>query len=74
MAKKDGFILPNYKLNYKRGDIMEVKISDSSYKTYYKKKVDVGNDKDLRILFDDLVDMGIDFFKLAEVKVKDRWW
>ena len=45
----------------RRGDNIEIKISDNYFNVYYKNKVELGDKKRMKILFEDLKAQGIDF-------------
>lgn len=64
------------KLIFKRtGDNLEVKVMDSSFNMYFKKRVNVSDRKAMRVLLKDLYNLGIDFKKiLGDVKSEDQWW
>jgi hypothetical protein len=58
--EQDGFSRDNHLAYSNIDDILEVKVSNSSYQTFYKKKVRVNDKKELLILFSDLDKLGID--------------
>ena len=43
------------------GDVIEVRLQDSSYHTYYKKKVSLNNQKQLKDLVNELREKGVQF-------------
>ena len=55
----------------KKGDKIEVKMSDIDYNVYYKKKVAIDDEKALAILLNDLKNLGVKFELLNE---QQKWW
>lgn len=44
-----------------RGDILEVKLMDSSYHTFFKARVNINDEKEMAMLIDNLKEKGIIF-------------
>ena len=54
----------NLNFDYSRsGDILEVRLQDNSFRTYFKGKVNIRNKKKLRELIMTLKNKGVDFPK-----------
>jgi hypothetical protein len=59
-SEQDGFYNENHLAYSNIGDILEVKVSNSFYQVFYKKKVRISDKKELLILFNDLKNLSID--------------
>jgi hypothetical protein len=61
-----------------RDDVLEVRLSDSGYKVYFKEKVNLNNDKALnKLFFNDLCHFGLDMERVKKAdkkKSNGRWW
>ncbi len=60
----------------KSSDIIEIRVFDMNYNTFYKRKLMAGDKKQIKNMLSELKNMGIDLVEINSIRVEKElnWW